>query len=330
MNLNDKIKIYLTDETRSRLLNDAELFEFTKKDGSVNLNGFLKTLIANYFDRYNSESGKLLDNITQELTNTMTIDDEKAKFLAKKIIHTYIKADCDHNGKNSALTLTVSGSSYDKLEIIKNNMLKDVSLSQYIKDMFNSYLSIPRNEREAIIFKDAYEDINRSLKEQKILSFTSTTSGAEKSYLVEPYMIAPSKEEQCNYLLCYDRDSNKKRTFRISRLRSVYVTSDIFTIDPDIENELREIAARSPHSVLPTVHAVVLLNQYGIKKFKVMTKNRPDVSKKEGNLYYFDWPEDQLKEYFIRFGSDAVVIEPDSLKEKIRTFYYYGLKEYEK
>lgn len=330
MNLNDKIKIYLTDETRSRLFNDAELFEFTKKDGSVNLNGFLKTLIANYFDRYNSESGKLLDNVTQELTDTVAINDEKAEFLAKRIIHTYIKTDRDHDGKASPLTLTVSGSSYDKLEIIKNNMLKDVSLSQYIKDMFSSYLSIPRNEREAIIFKDTYEDINRALKEQKILSFTSTTSGAEKAFLVEPYMIAPSKEEQCNYLLCYDMDSSRKRTFRISRLRSVYVTSDIFTIDPDIENELREIAARSPHSVSPTVLAVVRLNQYGIKKFRAMTKNRPNVSRKNGDLYYFDWPEDQLKEYFIRFGSDAVVIEPASLKEKIKDFYYYGLKEYEK
>ena len=31
--MTEKYKIYLSDDTRSRLINDAELFEFTKKDG---------------------------------------------------------------------------------------------------------------------------------------------------------------------------------------------------------------------------------------------------------------------------------------------------------
>ncbi|WP_044915717.1 hypothetical protein [Butyrivibrio sp. WCE2006] len=77
-------------------------------------------------------------------------------------------------------------------------------------------------------------------------------------------------------------------------------------------------------------HAVVRLNKYGVKKFKAITKNRPIVSKIEGDLYYFDWPELQLEEYFKRFGQDAIVIEPASLKEKIKKFYYYGLREYSK
>ena len=41
-NMTEKYKIYLSDDTKSRLINDAELFEFTKKDESVNLNSFLK------------------------------------------------------------------------------------------------------------------------------------------------------------------------------------------------------------------------------------------------------------------------------------------------
>ena len=326
--MTEKYKIYLSDDTRSRLINDAELFEFTKKDESVNLNSFLKTLIVNYFDRYRHDNENLLSNIKQDLTGITSISDEDASLLAAKIISTYIKADSLQNSKNSALTLTVSGSSYEILRVIENNMLKDTSLSQYLKDMFNSYLSIPRSERETIIFKDTYEDIAKALKEHRILSFTNTTSGEEKAYRVEPYIIAPSKEEQCNYLLCKDSYSGKPRTFRISRLRSVFVTPDTFPVDPDIQKELQEKAIRSPHSVSLTVQAVVRLNKYGVKKFKLVTKNRPVVSKIEGDLYYFDWPELQLEEYFKRFGQDAIVIEPASLKEKIRKFYYYGLQEY--
>jgi hypothetical protein len=328
--MTEKYKIYLSDDTRSRLINDAELFEFTKKDESVNLNSFLKTLIVNYFDRYRHDSENLLANIKHDLTSITSISDKDAALLADKIVSTYIKTDSLQSSKNSALTLTVSGSSYEILKIIENNMLKDTSLSQYLKDMFNSYLSIPRSERETIIFKDTYEDISKALREHRIISFTTTSSGDNIAYHVEPYVIAPSKEEQCNYLLCKDINSRIPRTFRISRLRSVFVTSDTFTVDSDMQKELQEKAIRSPHSVSLTVQAVVRLNKYGVKKFKVITKNRPIVSKIEEDLYYFDWPELQLEEYFKRFGKDAKVIKPASLKEKIKKFYYYGLREYSK
>lgn len=326
--MTEKYKIYLPEETRTRLINDAELFEFTKKDESVNLNAFLKTLIVNYFDQYRHESEALLNNIMQDLTGMTSISNKDAAKLADKIVSTYIKSDQSQSSKTYAVTLTVSGSSYDIIRIIENNMLKDTSLSQYLKDMFSSYLSIPRSQREAIIFKDTYEDIAKAMKEHRILSFTNTTTGDKYAYLVEPYIIAPSKEEQCNYLLCKDRSSRKPRTFRISRLKSVFVTPDTFPVDPKTQKELQEKAIRSPHSVSQSVHAVVRLNDYGVRKFKVITKNRPIVSKIEGNLYYFDWPEMQLEEYFKRFGRDAIVLEPQSLKENIRKFYYYGLREY--
>ena len=328
--MTEKYKIYLSEDTRSRLINDAELFEFTKKDETVNLNAFLKILIVNYFDQYRHDSEALLNNIMSDLTEMTSISDADAAHLADKIVSTYIKNDRISNSKNIAVTLTVSGSSYDIIRIIENNMLRDTSLSQYLKDMFNSYLSIPRSQRESIIFKDTYEDIEKALKESRVLTFTTTSSEDDKSFAVKPYFIAPSKEEQCNYLLCCDARTRTPHTFRISRIRSAFVTSDKFEIDSELQKELQEKAIRSPQSVSKTVSAVIKLNKYGVRKFKVVTKNRPLVSKIEGDLYYFDWPELQLEEYFKRFGRDAIVIEPASLKENLRKYYYYALREYSK
>ena len=48
-------------------------------------------------------------------------------------------------------------------------------------------------------------------------------------------MIATSKEEQFNYLLCHDPRSRKNRTFRISRLNDVFITSKTFEIDEDMK-----------------------------------------------------------------------------------------------
>ncbi|WP_026653723.1 WYL domain-containing protein [Butyrivibrio proteoclasticus] len=348
--MTEKYKIYLSEETRSRLINDAELFEFTKQDESVNLNAFLKELIVNYFDQYRRDSESLRSSIIEDLTSSANISGKAAAALADKIVSTYINNDRAQStrnpamalapskelaratkpSKNTALTLTVSGASLETLRIIEANMLKDISLSQYLKDMFNAYLSIPRSEREAIIFKDTYEDIDRALKTHSVLTFTNTTAEEKHFFAVEPYIVAPSKEEQCNYLLCVDRKSRKARTFRISRLRSVFVTDRAFTVDPDMQKELQDKAIRSPQSVAKSVKAKIRLNEYGIKKFKMITKNRPQVSKIEGNFYYFDWPEMQLEDYFRRFGRDAIVIKPLSLKESLRKYYYYALREYNK
>ena len=67
--MTEKYKIYLSEETKTRLINDAELFEFTKKDGSVNLNAFLKALIINYFEQYRLDCDKLLNNIIDDMTS---------------------------------------------------------------------------------------------------------------------------------------------------------------------------------------------------------------------------------------------------------------------
>lgn len=328
--MTEKYKIYLSGETRSRLVNDAELFEFTKKDTSVNLNAFLKTLLVNYFDQYRRDSEALRSSIMQDLSGIPALEEKEAAVLADRIVRTYIQNEPPARGRSSVITLTVSGASLEIIRIIENNLLRDISLSQYLRDLFNSYLSIPRNEREAIIFRDTYEDIHKALRDHRVMSFTTTSAERKQTFSVEPYLIAPSKEEQCNYLLCLDRAGHVPRTFRISRLRSVFVTPDSFSVDPELQEELLEKAVRSPHSVSPVIHAAVRLNQYGKKKYRSITKNRPPVSGIEGDIYYFDWPALQLAEYFKRFGRDAVVLQPASLRETLRKYYYYALREYSK
>ena len=326
--MTEKYKIYLTEDIKTRLTNDAELFEFYKKDGSVNLNAFLKILIVNYFDQYRNEKEKLLNSIRQDISNIISISDKDSEKLADRIVNTYLKGDFEKAEKSTAITLTVSGESYDIIGIIENNLLKDSSLSGYLKDMFVSYLSIPRSNREIIIFKDIQKAITTAISEKRIITFSTTTSEKNTTFTVEPYFIAPSKEEQCNYLICNDVRAHIPRTFRISRLTSIFVTSADFIFDDALYKELQDRALRSPQSVSKTVQAIVKMNSFGIRKFKVVTKNRPDLLKKEGDLYYFDWSELQLEEYFKRFGRDAIVLEPKSLRERLKKYYSLAVKAY--
>lgn len=324
--MTEKYKIYLSEDTKTRLATDAELFEFTRENGTINLNGFLKELIVNYFDQYRNDNEELLNNVLGELTSVKELKPKAASVLADRIIKTYINNKDTVSGKGAVITLTVSGASYEIIKIIENNLLKDNSLSGYIKDMFLSYLSIPRSKREEIIFRDTFESINKAISENRLLSFTSR--GHEHKAVVEPYLIAASKEEQFSYLLCHDRRQKKNRSFRISRLSNVFVTSNSFTMDQRIADELARKGLRSPHSMSEDIHAVVKMTERGKQMYIMIVKNRPYVTYIDGDDYHFDWPEMQLEDYFRRFGKDAVVVSPSSLKSKLKNYYSRALEAY--
>ena len=326
--MTEKYKIYLSEDTKTRLINDAELFEFFRKDGSVNLNGFLKELIVNYFEKYRQDNEELLGSMVDELTSVKSLKSKDASALAEKIIRTYINNKENVSGKGAVITLTVSGESYNIIRIIENNLLQENSLSGYIKDMFLSYLSIPRSKREEIIFRQTYEAINRAVAGNFLMTFTSTNSGNPHVITAEPYLIATSKEEQFSYLLCHGPKTGKDHTFRISRLRNVFVTTETFVRRRKTEERLTRIGMRSPHSAAPDVHAVVLMTERGKQTYKMIVKNRPSVSFTEGDEYHFDWPEMQLEDYFRRFGKDAVVLRPRSLRTKLRKYYSDALDAY--
>ena len=327
--MTEKYKIYIPEEMRLRLLNDAELFDFCKKDGSVNLNGFLKELLLQYFDEYRKTKERLLDTILSDLSAFSSISREDADAIADKIMNSYMRNTEFKSERNAAITLTVSGRSLDIMHSIENNMLSQVSLSQYLNDFFSSYLSISRKDRERILFQDIFEELNTAIRKNSIIRFTST-SAPKVIFTVQPYCIAASKEEQCNYLLCLDSETGIPRSFRISRIRALYSSSDKFIPNESRKLELQEIARRSPQSTSKGIEAEVRLTEKGLQKFHFITKNRPDVLKKEGNTLYFDWPKTQLEEYFHRFGKEAVILSPDDCRESMRIFYKKAWEAYRK
>ncbi len=327
MNITEKYKIYIPEEMKIRLMNDAELFDYAKNDGSVNLNAFLKQLLVSYFDKYCDANQQLLDMILADLGNLSSISKNEANLIADKIIHTYMRNTTYRKDRSIAISLTVSGRSLDILRSIENNLLSQLSLSQYLHDLFDSYLQIPRNNREKIIFKDTFRELNEAIKKRCVITFSSSTV-PKKVFSVKPYLIAASKEEQCNYLLCADNQSNIPRTFRISRIHTIYLSSEIFEHDARIAQELKEAAIKSPQSASRKIKASVRLTDRGIQMFRIITKNRPEVLQKEGNIYYFEWPQKQLEIYFSRFGEDAVIISPKECHENMMGFYKKALETY--
>ena len=328
--MTEKYKIYLPEDMKTRLLNDAELFEFLKPDGSVNLNAFLKELIINYFDTYRVRKEQLRKTVLADLCELSSISKTDADLIASKIINSYMKGAPSAERNTAVVTLTVSGKALAIVHTIESNLLADVSLSQYFKELFASYLSVSRGERERIVFCDVFEELETAISEHTVITFSTSTSEDSIVFEVEPYMLATSKEEQHHYLLCFDSAKQHTRSFRVSRLSQLFRTTRRFYPDAQIMQELQDVARRNPQSATLNIDAKVRMTERGKKMFNMITKGRPELLRKEGNFYYFNWPAQSLEEYFRRFGKDGVIVEPLRSHDMVQVFYERGLAAYQK
>ena len=328
--MSEKYKIYLPSSMRRSLVNDAELFEFLKTDGSVNLNAFLKTLIVNFFDIYRDREMRINEQIITEIRDASKSVEFDIEDLAWRIRRIVTEIEENNVDNDSAITLTVSGESQRVINIIENHFLLKMGLSEYLRCMISVYLSSPRNEREKIIFSTQYDEIFFAIQKQRQIDFTTTTL-PEKRYHIYPYMIVPSKQEQSNYLICYDSERCVTRSFRLSRIRNVYTSTKSFTLSDEAIATLEMAREKGPQFAFDSVpEECVWLSEEGIRKFRMIYTNRPEVIRTEGNKYYFKWPLVQLEEYFKRFGKDAIILEPIESKRNIADFYNSAFIAYTK
>lgn len=320
----DKFKIYLSPTMKDRLSQDAELFDFVKRDGGVNLNAFLRTLVVNYLQQYSERTSAVQTAISNLLVERTGVSALAAESLASDLLAISTGSKESDAEKSVAITLTVSNEAYETVCYIVDHRLMGRSLSQYMKEMFASYLSQSRNKREEIVFKETFATVRKAIRTKRVLSIMSRTAHGHTA-IVMPHSIASSKGEQFNYLLCYDIDAQRVRSYRMSRLGKAFIQSTTYAMDDETVAKLRLAEKNAPQfSFQEAETSCVRLTEEGLRKFRLIYTNRPVVTRREGNLLFFEWPTTQLIEYFKRFGKDAVVVTPNEAHDAILSFYREG------
>ena len=167
--MEQKIKIYVSQKTASILFQDAELFEFYKADRTVNRNAFLNALIVNGFERYRAARDTLRERVESLLKSSGT-EKGRAGELASEILQIDPADSAEKN--DTALSLKPNKDSSGLIAYIESVHLRGQTLSAYFRNMFEDYISMPRNEREKIIFKDTYEQLDTAIRRKRIISFS--------------------------------------------------------------------------------------------------------------------------------------------------------------
>ena len=197
------------------------------------------------------------------------------------------------------------------------------SPGKFIKAVLEEYAELTYIERERIYFRDTADKITANLH-----SRLRITSGP-LSFIVKPYSIMSDKLTTYNYLVGYSAlsstpDDYRIASFRLSRIESVAVVPDSPFSFNDMETDrLSEAITEKGVAYLidEMCDLAVELTDAGKALFKTILFQRPEVIEMKGDVYRFRCTKLQAEAYFFRFGGEARIIEPESLREMFAKRY---------
>lgn len=228
----------------------------------------------------------------------------------------------------------------DLLYHSENDIYYDYSRKDYMEAVINEYVSLPFAEREKIYFKEKCDKINDSILEHRWLNIEVH----KEKYKVCPYFLETDKSTNYNYLVCSESDSssdNKLISFRLQHIRIISVDKEPFK--KCTKAKLKEYKKEIERLGVPYIRGAgdpkikVKLTEQGLINYKCWINQRP---KPDGEIpaanpdgtttITFNCSMRQIKNYFFKFGKDALILEPAELKESFRKEYQEALEAYEK
>ncbi|MBO4919492.1 MAG: WYL domain-containing protein, partial [Erysipelotrichaceae bacterium] len=270
--MEEKIKIYIPESVNNILLKDMELFEFFKKDGSLNKNEFYNTLIVNYYEQYEENQSAIFSHIIDSISERSTVSESEAKDIAADILQ-YVDVrtyQLDRQKYDVAIAMKPTRKSADDIDYIQNCLLGNSTLSNYFRNMFASYSLLPQDKRETIIFKQNFDLIKEAIEKDRKIYFTTTKNDAP--HIVSPYAIANSKEELFNYLI--SRYKDYPYSFRISRIRQVKILNESRDISEGLVRIFEWMEKYGPQFSYdvrkPHLPIVVKLTENGKRQYRSM------------------------------------------------------------
>ena len=334
----DKINIYVPREVGELLDSDNEMFEMFKSDGvTPNRNQFLTQLVAGYYDTYTRELQVKYEAILEELSLTQ-VDRKTREQIASNILKRLTLSRTNKRIGKTAMhfSLKPTNKTESLIRKIRREIEKKDYVSRYLANMLASYSEKPFSQRERIVFRDSYDILVACCKKQQPVYFVSTTN-EQVDHEVVPYMIATGQEEMHNILLCQEENKQthqlEAQAYRLNRIRGINRSERVATLQDNVKQRLEAMRKQGPqYAINDDVEVCIRLTKKGRGMYKKIYFGRPsyirEENKPDGCYQYYQCSYNQLELYFRRFGADAVIISPESLRSKIADFYRMASESY--
>jgi len=324
----EKIKINLSNKSLNDLLNDMVTFEYYKRNGEINKNGFLNTLLKNYFTTYDNMMNSHIDTYAKILKKHIYQENKIAEIVNDLIKTNELLPFKVNKNIEASISFKLINSNHNIFRVIENKYLSYQSISSFFRNLIESYLSLPKYKREQIIYLPTYELLMDAIKDKRKIKIYLKKDNEK---VIFPYKVSSNKEEIYNYLigLSYSKNKYTINSIHLSRIDYIYLLKEKFDIEEENITKLERVienGAQFPYTT-PCI-AQIKLTKTGQRLYRKKYLNRPNVIKIEDDVYHFNCSFDQLVLYFFSFGKEAQILTPDYLKKNLKEQYLEAYNSY--
>lgn len=288
-------------------------------------------------------------NVTLQASQAELID-----LLVKDHVERLKKKALSHP-KGPAFKIRLQNKNYRMLYVEPFDELAhyDQNVGKYIKAVIEDYSQLPLLEREAVFFRDNYETLKaevalpvQSRRILKIKLKPNPHTGEVRVFDMKPYDLMTDTGANFHYIVGMSRPAGDKTveripaSIRLSRIDGISVRPTSYGSGKITAAEkadlLTKIAERGvPYLVGRTHDQRVLLTPAGVGKYNAILHMRPNpvagktVKNPDGShILTFNCSNTQIANYFLRFGKDALILEPADLVEEFALHHTDAAKAY--
>lgn len=316
----EKIKVNLSYNSYSSIFKDIGLFNFQK------INHFLNCLCENYYNILHDRKSNIIKYL-QTVLNEYIKEENKIINMADTLnafLNTTYNDD-NYNYHHYDLYIRPTNATRKLFDYIFLNELNNISLSVFIRNLINEYLKLVQFQREQIVHLKTYNNLNIAISNGRITVLTLEN----KNIYFAPFKHSINGSDTFNYFIGKNLQNDKIESYKLSDIKSITIINEKhdFT-NKEIEEMSDFIDSGIEFASENIIIAKILLTEEGITKFNKIYTNRPFSTHNEENIYFFKSTEQNLLEYFVQFGNNAIILEPENVKNQFIDFYENVLNAY--
>ena len=304
---------------------DRDMETFNQK----NRNSMINKIIFTYLKIKNEDDiqEKILNDIKKIEADISKEKEKKIKEIIKKNIYETLTIK---KGNSKLVNFHLNKKTFDECKSLGEN--SNYFDTEFFRVVFEWYTLKAKYKREQILFHEEIEMLKEAINKKYELEFNIKANDGKLVKIKDsyPFGIFESKDENFNYLVTVGKNGETYST-RISNMRNVSLIRKVFSVSKEVEEKAKKRIENKYYGMGNTVQCKIEFTEEGYSNYKTISHLRPKPEEvdEKNRVLSFREPEDSLFFYFKQFGGNIKVLEPQTLKNRLKEFYKKALENYE-
>jgi hypothetical protein len=349
--INEESRQHINLSIKANSVIESDMVRFNDDYDLSNKSGFLNKILSNYYNsfplsmvvalkqlnviRKAIKSDAVSDRITSKIIDEFSYETMKNSISEYAKRYKYdIQLKLKLNKENAAILSSLEEAKYFEEHAPRSGV------GFYLKSIFESYVTLSREKREKIYFKDLIEQINTSISNRTLLVIKDKgqvtkllpwyiDKPTDKSSL-ELFYIIPNEDVSIENLLGIPGSIKikdlKKRHVVFLKTRTSGILSELGPL------RIGNGSGFGSESRLEKEKFIVEFTEGGLKRFIFEEDALPIIGIPDQDneyRYTFNTTEPQIFMHLFKFGLQAQIISPTAVREKFKRLYKASFEEYE-